>query len=313
MINSLKNKTLNLKKISFALLKFLIFILAFVYISSNFSFGKLDFLQIIEKSNYLYLLLSFFIYVIVFLVSVYKWMVLLNLFISNKRVFLKLMRSCLKGLFVSNFMFGTLAGDVVRIHDQAKSTGLSYKKSIAIAFFDRIYTLIFYILTILLSFYLIDLPEEFEFKAYINYILILFAIFISIIILLKFLTKSNNNSSIIFYNKISNFKSLFKILLLTTFSTLMMGLTFILIAKSLGCHIDISQIFKVQIGLLANYIPLSFSGWGLRELALISLLRNSAQCGDGYILTASIIYGAYGLLISAPGFYFYIRSSKKGN
>ena len=89
--------------------------------------------------------------------------------------------------------------------------------------------------------------------------------------------------------KITNLKSLFKVFLISLISTLLITFSFTLIARSLGCYIDPRQTFNVQLGLLANYIPLSFSGWGFREVALLSLLRNGTHCEESAILMASII------------------------
>jgi uncharacterized membrane protein YbhN (UPF0104 family) len=64
----------------------------------------------------------------------------------------------------------------------------------------------------------------------------------------------------------------------------------------------------VLIGLLSNFFPLSFSGWGVRELTLSVILKDYASSDT--IITISILFGMLNACIALPGILIYFKSRK---
>jgi hypothetical protein len=58
--------------------------------------------------------------------------------------------------------------------------------------------------------------------------------------------------------------------------------------------------------MLATTLPVSFNGWGVRELAMIYVLK-SANIPSGTALALSIQFGIIGILLWTIGLIFWIK------
>jgi hypothetical protein len=174
---------------------------------------------------------------------------------------------------------------------------MSYSKSLFIGVLDRIFTFASYILTILIVYLLLE-----------NYFLLVFFGFLlilaiaSIPILLKKLI-SIDNFYIRFTVDFLNSFDFYKIIFLGILNACLIGIAYLCILKSLGCEFNILFLPNILMGLLSNYIPISYSGWGVREVSLVELLKNTS-CSDVSIFSGSVIFGLWGILISIPGLFF---------
>ena len=99
-------------------------------------------------------------------------------------------------------------------------------------------------------------------------------------------------------------RKVFWLQLLLSLSTAILNvLAFVASAWAIGAEIDLlASFFVIPIVLLAMLVPLTISGWGVRE-ALAAALFPLAAAGATQGLAASVAFGLVFILASAPGFF----------
>ena len=239
-----------------------------------------------------------------FLLGAYKWKMLFNTF-HAKSQFSDFLSACFKGAFIANFMFGSLVGDGARIYDISKKYKVPYKRCLVIGILDRLLTLFFYAISIVFVFCVTYYSSAYSTN--IQYI-----VFLSILITLSlFIYKKSHD---ILKLRVKKYKDLMNISFIALYfstallSTLLIGLSFIFLSNASFVALELNSFTYVLTGLLSNFFPLSFSGWGVRELTLSVILRDYAS--SDAIITISILFGILNACIALPGILIYFKSRK---
>jgi hypothetical protein len=262
-----------------------------IFIKTKLSYEFSHFLETIYRLNIGFFFLSLISLLLSFFLGAYKWKMLFNIF-HAKSQFSDFLSACFKGAFIANFMFGSLVGDGARIYDISKKYKVPYKRCLVIGFLDRLLTLFFYALSIVFVFCVTYFSSAYSTN--IQYI-----VFLSILITLSlFIYKK---SQLILKLRVEKYKDLMNI----SFIAL---LSFIFLSNAVFIALELNSFTYVLTGLLSNFFPLSFSGWGVRELTLSVILKELAS--SDAIITISILFGILNALIALPGALIYFNHRK---
>ncbi len=222
-----------------------------------------------------------------------------------KSQFTDFLKACFKGAFIANFMFGSLVGDGARIYDISKKYKITYKRSLVIGILDRLLTLFFYCISIAFVFFVTYYTNSYSLD-------IQCMVFLSVLIALSiFIYKKSNSILKLRVQKYSDLLNInFVALYFSTalLSTLLIGLSFIFLSNAAFVPLHLNSFTYLLTGLLSNFFPLSFSGWGVRELTLSVILKEFAS--SDAIITISILFGILNALIVLPGALIYFNHRK---
>jgi len=293
---------------SHALLKLIlkVSLLAFclIFIKTKLSYEFSHFLETVYRLNIGFLFLSLISLLLSFFLGAYKWKMLFNTF-HPKSQFTDFLKACFKGAFIANFMFGSLVGDGARIYDISKKYKISYKRSLVIGILDRLLTLFFYGISIAFVFFVTYYTNSYPVD-------IQCMVFLAVLIALSiFIFKRSNSILKLKVQQYSDLLSLnFFALYFSTalLSTLLIGLSFIFLSNAAFVPLHLNSFTYLLTGLLSNFFPLSFSGWGVRELTLSVILKEFAS--SDAIITISILFGILNALIALPGALIYFNHRK---
>jgi len=275
-----------------------------IFIKTKLSYEFSHFLETIYRLNIGFFFLSLISLLLSFFLGAYKWKMLFNTFHAKSQLndFLK---ACLKGVFIANFMFGSLVGDGARIYDISKKYKIPYKQCLVIGILDRLLTLLFYSISItfviFVTYYTSSYPEDIQYM-----------VFSSILIALSIFIYKKSNS--ILKLRVQKYSDLFNINFVTLYfsttvlSTLLIGMSFIFLSNAAFVPLQLNSFTYVLTGLLSNFFPLSFSGWGVRELTLSVILKKFAS--SDAIITISILFGILNAFIALPGALIYFNQRK---
>ena len=222
-----------------------------------------------------------------------------------KSQFTDFLKACFKGAFIANFMFGSLVGDGARIYDISKKYKISYKQSLVIGILDRLLTLFFYGISIVFVFFVTYYTNSYSSD-------IQCMVFLIVLIALSiFIYKKSNSVLRLRVQKYSDLLNInFFALYFSTalLSTLLIGLSFIFLSNAAFVPLHLNSFTYLLTGLLSNFFPFSFSGWGVRELTLSVILKDFAS--SDAIITISILFGILNALIALPGALIYFNHRK---
>ncbi len=222
-----------------------------------------------------------------------------------KSQFSDFLNACFKGAFIANFMFGSIVGDGARIYDISKKYKLPYKRCLVIGILDRLLTLFFYAISIVFVFCITYYTRTYSTN-------IQYMVFLSILIILSLFIYKKSHS--ILKLRVKKYKDLININFMALYfstallSTILIGLSFIFLSNAAFVAIELNSFTYVLTGLLSNFFPLSFSGWGVRELTLSVILKDYAS--SDAIITISILFGMLNAFIALPGILIYFKSRK---
>jgi hypothetical protein len=215
------------------------------------------------------------------------------------------LNACFKGAFIANFMFGSIVGDGTRIYYISKKYKLPYKRCLVIGILDRLLTLFFYAISIFFVFCITYYSRAYSTN-------IQYMIFLSILITLSlFIYKKSHHIlklRVKKYNDLMNIHFMAIYFSTALLSTLLIGLSFIFLSNAAFVALELNSFTYVLTGLLSNFFPLSFSGWGVRELTLSVILKDYAS--SDAIITISILFGMLNAFIALPGILIYFKSRK---
>ena len=275
-----------------------------IFIKTKLSYEFSHFLETVYRLNISFLFLSLISLSLSFFLGAYKWKMLFNTF-HPKSQFTDFLIACFKGAFIANFMFGSLVGDGARIYDISKKYKISYKRSLVIGILDRLLTLFFYGISIAFVFFVTYYTNSYSSN-------IQCMVFLSVLIALSiFIYKRSNSVLKLRVQKYSDLLSInFFVLYFSTalLSTLLIGLSFIFLSNAAFVPLHLNSFTYLLTGLLSNFFPLSFSGWGVRELTLSVILKEFAS--SDAIITISILFGILNALIALPGALIYFNHRK---
>jgi len=281
----------------------LAFCLIFIKTKLSYDFSRL--LETIYHLNIGFFFLSLISLLLSFFLGVCKWKMLFNTF-HPKSHFGDFLKACFKGAFIANFMFGSLVGDGARVYDISKKYRMPYKRCLVIGILDRLLTLFFYAISI--GFVFCVTYHTSVYSTDIQYI-----VFLSILVALSLFIYKKSNS--ILKLRVKKYKDLINInfialyFSMTLLSTLLIGLSFIFLSNAAFVSLQLNSYTYVLTGLLGNFFPLSFSGWGIRELTLSFILKGFASYDA--IITLSILFGILNAFISLPGMLIYFKHRKE--
>ena len=275
-----------------------------IFIKTKLSYEFSHFLETIYHLNISFLFLSLISLLLSFFLGAYKWKMLFSTFHPKSQI-TDFLKACFKGAFIANFMFGSLVGDGVRIYDISKKYKISYKRSLVIGILDRLLTLFFYGISIAFVFFVTYCTNSYSLN-------IQCMVFLSVLIALSiFIYKKSNSVLKLRVQKYSDLLSInFFVLYFSTalLSTLLIGLSFIFLSNAAFVPLQLNSFTYLLTGLLSNFFPLSFSGWGVRELTLSVILKEFAS--SDAIITISILFGILNALIALPGALIYFNHRK---
>lgn len=247
-------------------------------------------------------------------VTGYRWHLILKIMSANLAL-----EACIKlywiGMFFSQLLPTSIGGDVVRalLIDKNK---IPAKKTLASIVLERFIGL--GALLLVAIFYLIPLISELHISVYAVYVAISFLI----LMILFFRVKFNNSTFVqiktfiiaMFMEIIYGLKMLLKnpnsfcqILALSVASHGLVILAAYLLISDLNGPISIVQVVgTMACALLVSALPLSISGWGLREGAMLLLLTR-AGVSDTAAVASSVALGVIILLFSLGGGILYLK------
>ena len=286
------------------LIKLSLLLFCLVFIKTKLSYEFSHFLKTIYHLNIGFLFLSLISLLLSFFLGAYKWKMLFNAF-HAKSQFSDFLNACFKGAFIANFMFGSIVGDGTRIYDISKKYKLPYKRCLVIGILDRLLTLFFYAISIVFVFCITYYSSAYSTN-------IQYMVFLSILIALSlFIYKKSHHIlklRVKKYNDLMNINFMALYFSTALLSTLLIGLSFIFLSNAAFVALELNSLTYVLTGLLSNFFPLSFSGWGVRELTLSVILKDYAS--SDAIITISILFGILNAFIALPGILIYFKSRK---
>ena len=208
-------------------------------------------------------------------------------------------------------------GDIYRIYSLHKYLNLSLKKSILINITDRfcsIFVTFFVGILMLFTFLILKkIPNYFLYQFIFWFVGILIFLAISSNYFLNFIKAYRHKFVVInlFLNFFLSRRSIFhnKIFLNGLFQLLFFGLGLYLVNVSLNGNLDlITWLYISPILIIIQSTPLFFTGWGMRELILLSFIHFEIISGlNDIIVSISFMIGIASMLGSLPGIYFYLK------
>lgn len=261
------------------IIKLLVTFFILLIIFSNIKIDELK--SVFLKINLIGLIVPLIFLFISIILSFFRWSLICNCFFKNFN-FMESVSVSAKSFFLSQVLPSSFGGDIYKVI-HAKRVELPTKIMIKTIFIDRFLGFI-----LLTTFFIYSSVHYFN-KANIYYLIVLFPLLLFIIIFKYF--KKNS----CFYSFIFNFFYIFGFAFFAQFFTL---LFFYFLLPSVGISLTFFQIsYVVTLSLFISMVPISISGWGLREASLSYLM------GKFFMLTAeglviSIVYGVSVIFIS---------------
>ena len=262
---------------------------------------------IIIKSDIGYIFAALSILLLQVLFSAKKWQYILSLQVHHIE-YKELICNLWCSLFVNQVLPSGAAGEINRVFFLKKRIG-NYKSALLNIFWDKLIGLYGLVTMVFFS-----LPLMF-FKKYLNFFHLgvavfgFFSLFFLILLNLGKIRKISFFRSLNFIEQLESDVMLFlkkrtNLIKLISFSFLiqfMSFIAFIFLTKAFNIYIDYSIIFFiVPVALIIMIIPISYGGWGIREVFIVysfSLLGFSADIG----LTLSVSFGLLLVFASLPG------------
>ena len=306
----------NKNKWIFVSIKILLTFLLFFFLLQEINFETVK--LILQNLNTKHIVFCFFMIIVQLLIQSYRWYLILKW----KRLSLSLIK-CLSilwsGHFFNQVLPTSIGGDMIRCYLLNKNK-IKFLDSLNSILIDRIIGVIG--LLVIMIFSLPFLISEVGFNNKFFNISILCLMLIIFLAGLFFLDKFIKQYKSKFYEYISKFsidlrKLSFsniigiKLMILSLMIHLFSGLAFANLAFSMQIEINWLPFFSVIcITNLLVILPISISGWGIREtilvvgLGLISISKEEA-------ITLSILYGILLILSSLPGLLTWLSNVHK--
>jgi uncharacterized membrane protein YbhN (UPF0104 family) len=280
--------------------KAILVLIVIYFVHDKVSYG--DIKKMYADSIFIYLIASaLLLYISFFLQSVrFKKILIVH---GCKISLIKLFNNCLISNSFSQFLPGSVAGDVYKLFSLAK---YSNKKNILTCIvIDRGIGLLSFAIvsTITLMYFNFYTSNNIDFK-------VLFLLFFLVILPFIILLITNLMRDLVFHSLIILDVRYIDILKIFVYS-LLSHIVFVIAIYIFGFGFNFNNVgivvfpFAVFIGSL----PISFAGWGVRELAFVSII-NSYGISEINAVNFSISYGISYLLANIPGFLLYLWNKK---
>lgn len=300
-----------IKKIFF-ILKISIALFSIIMLSYIVNVEKI--ISVIENVNLIYFLLIIPIYLIAQIISAQRFVYVSKTLGFNVSL-VKSIKVHFIGMWFSNLMPTSLGGDAIKAGLFKNQMG--WLNAVSASILDRIFGLIFLLLTIILfaPLYFIYIDKRISTFFFFSSIII-----VCVIILLSYLTRflSIQKFPIILQwifkifndlNLFCKFNKLIQQFWVSGIVHINGIIAYYLIGMSLGFDLEfIIYILIVPLIFLTALLPISFAGWGIRELSAVTLFGIVGIDAE-LALASSIMFGLLLIVIGIPGLYFLI--SKK--
>ena len=269
----------------------------------------------LSSVNLFWLILSFSLHSIGLLISAWRWQILMNAQQIDVPLSF-LIKSYLVGAFFNQFLPTRFGGDMVRIYDSSRYTN-SILKSSAIILTERTNgILILLLFAFFASIFRLELTEKnpviwlslligFGGMVFLLFLLTPFVTKLLNIIKVKGFLLKIKEKIVFFRNSIIIYKKKKKEIVGVTFLSLLLQINVILhyyfIGKALNIDIPFIDYFIIMpVVLLLLSIPITISGWGVREGALIGIFDFYSYSSD-FAVSFSLIDVAFNLIIGMVG------------
>jgi len=275
-------------------------------------------LHTIINSNYWYFILSFLVSVIGLCVATLRWEILLKRFTANS-LFVELFRFICISFFYNFFVPGGFAGDIVRGY-KCRNHYLSRTQGIASVFVDRLIGLasfiVFGIIGMIFTYNLLQKTNILVFVWIVvgGSLFLLFLLF-NRKIMSFFKTFSNLYPALYeklkqFYDYIYYYKDyrgiLINALIVSLLTTFVNILSFYLLSVSIGSEVPfIYFLFFIPVITIISYLPITYSGLGIREAGFVLLFVEVGMSPD-QALGISLMYFGLLLILGIMGGIIYI-------
>lgn len=290
-------------KFAFSLL---IIILLINKSDTNFIFNKI---RSVDKFLFLFSILFLFLHA---LFAAIRFQSLVYRIAKLKISFLQIVQNYLSSYFIGMFFLGALGFDFWR-YLFLKDKKISPNKNLSILIFDRLFAALF---SFFIAYIGLSIFIYFYYPFYFPYFISIFLIILFLIFSFYFFRPLRNflmsrvpnkksflssNFSICFHDRFFYFFSLNFFI-----SSLFSAISFYLLLHSVNLSISFIDCMYLSASiLLVNALPVSISGWGIREFFLVKILSLYNVNYDS-ALTFSFLYGLSLFIISVPGAFLLI-------
>lgn len=233
-----------------------------------------------DDINFYFLALAAFMHFIGLIISAIRWKILLGLQGVNPTINY-LNGSLLVGIFLNNFLPGSIGGDTYRAYDSSKLKNSNWAKSITVLLVERgtgvIGLICFVLLSLFLGYSLTDYNTLFLVVIIIFVLAVVFLFVLlnpkllkplNFIFKIKFMRKIKDKirSIIEAFNVLKDKKALAMVIFLSFLMQFNVILHYFFVALALKIEVSfVSFLFMVPIVLLIAMIPISIGGMGIRE------------------------------------------------
>lgn len=298
------------KTISIAMIKITLSILIFYFISRRITINPLSYLN---KNTMFYFMFALACSLILIFLQTLRWQYIVKIF-SIQLSYKQCLSAVWVGHLINNLIPAATAGDLVRSYTLRKVDPEQKKWKWISAFLSEKYSAASSALLIASASLLGSISHQLP-NVLISLIVILFAGLICTPFILKkipFLALLQKLASQLTYTFLdSSGRNAF---LMSSLINMGMCSIFYVIAVGLGANITLIQcLFVVPVFTLLTSLPISFAGWGIRELSCVGLLQFFGVPTETAIVV-SVMYGIVFLLSTVPGIFIsYSFFSSKHN
>lgn len=314
MIDNLKSKTF------LFILKILISFSLLFYLISKIGINII--INTIKQLN----LLSFFVAVSIYIISIFLSSLRLRLFLSHKLPLRKIFSLYMIGSFFNTYMPGIVGGDAVKayylnkeiktIFQPDRDAESSISESVASVFVDR-YIGFFTLLCICL--FAFPFGSKYLKNTSINWIipLVFLSFILGSIVVFKFRIGDRLTFLANFYNYFQRYIKKVDVLIKSFLYSLIIQISgiFAVFVLSEGLSMEIPFSFFllfIPIIILISFIPLSLSGIGLREGAFVVFFQKIG-IPSHLSMTLSLLWFLSTVTASLLGLFEYLRYKQKNN
>lgn len=299
------------KTILVVLVKLTLTVFAFYIISKKITINPTDYLT---KSNINYFLLAFFFAFSIIAIQAWRWKRILKIF-SARLSFRRSFIAILFGHLINHLIPTASAGDLLRSYT-LRYTNKKEKWKWLGAFFLEKYCAATSALLIVCASFLSPISNQLP-VLLMGFIAALFLLLIMAPIvggkIFSLLRLPRLGIDILLMNMFTCKNGRYAFLA-SVLVNLGMCLIFYTISLGLGIHLQFSQcLFAVPTFTLLAALPISFAGWGIRELSCVGLLGFFGVSSENAVVV-SVMYGLLFFFSSLPGIlaaYPFISSMRK--
>lgn len=294
-------------------LKFTLSVLFFYCLSNFVDFNEsIQLLSSFDINLFIYLCL---LLLIILILSAFKWIFFsrqLKIYISKSNA----IRIIMCGHFFNQILPTSIGGDAYRVLALKRTYKLSFTNAASSVFGDRIVGLLLFIVFFFIAFLVDDQINSDIFIQGFFFTLLFFLLALSISCFFLYRLKIHTNLNhflpkILLYTKklISCFrlnKNFFSFIALSFTIQLTNIFIFYFLFHYFNQPISFIQCLGlVSLSLIASALPLSISGWGVRESSLLFMVSLVVVGYDpAVIILISLLYGLVNLVTGLFGFFF---------